>query len=66
MGADTDRPTWNQASAPGLLRGPTMADIHAERVDDLLIVKAFAGARALPTQMTPSCCESLEALRMGR
>ncbi len=59
MSADTNNPNSNRSSASGHLIDPISADIGAERVDHLLIVKAFADDldlvetinRLVPTQM---------------
>ena len=42
MSADTNNLNWNRPSASARLIDATTADIDAERVDHLLIVKAFA------------------------
>jgi len=59
MSADTKKPNLNRPSASGHLIDPTSADIDAERVDHLSIVRAFADDlelvetvnRLVPTQM---------------
>jgi transposase len=59
MSADTDKPNLNQTPAPLQFDDPACVDIDAERVDHLLIVKAFADDldlvetinRLAPTQM---------------
>jgi hypothetical protein len=59
MSADTDNPNLNQLPACGHLSDPTIAEIDAEQVDHIFIVKAFADGlpwvetlnRPVPTQM---------------
>jgi len=47
MSADTNTSNLNRPSASGHLNDPANADIDAERVDHLLIVKAYADALEL-------------------